>query len=84
MFLSAPTQTLATKGKEDDEPPDLSQADLSEEVPLPGLAELKGLWHGSVEASGGGSGETVAKFDLRGEDWEWGIYKMQDVVTTGG
>jgi hypothetical protein len=48
------------------------------------LAELKGLWHGSVEASGGGSGETVAKFDLRGEDWEWGIYKMQDVVTTGG
>jgi hypothetical protein len=30
-----------------------------ESIPLPGLAELKGQWHGTLEATGGGKGDTA-------------------------
>jgi hypothetical protein len=30
-----------------------------EDLSLPGLAELKGHWHGSLDASGGGNGDTL-------------------------
>eukprot|EP01018_Ginkgo_biloba_P034764 Gb_34399 [translate_table: standard] len=30
-----------------------------EAISLPGLAELKGRWHGSLDASGGGNGDTT-------------------------
>ncbi|GAB4854197.1 hypothetical protein Ancab_022779 [Ancistrocladus abbreviatus] len=56
---------------------------ISEDLSLPGLAELKGRWHGSLDASGGGNGDTVAEFDFHGEDWEWGSYKTQRVVAVG-
>lgn len=32
---------------------------ILEDVSLPGLAELKGRWHGSLDASGGGNGDTM-------------------------
>lgn len=32
---------------------------ILEDLSLPGLAELKGRWHGSLEASGGGNGDTM-------------------------
>lgn len=54
-----------------------------EAIPLPGLAELKGRWHGSLDASGGGNGDTTADFDLHGEEWEWGAYKSQRVIAVG-
>ncbi|KAL5559228.1 hypothetical protein UlMin_035439 [Ulmus minor] len=54
-----------------------------EDLSLPGLAELKGRWHGSLEASGGGNGDTMADFDFHGEDWEWGTYKTQRVLAVG-
>ncbi|CAN1218527.1 Protein TIC236, chloroplastic [Linum perenne] len=56
---------------------------IPEEISLPGLAELKGRWQGSLEASGGGNGDTMAGFDFRGEDWEWGTYKTQRVLAVG-
>ncbi|CAN0906968.1 Protein TIC236, chloroplastic [Linum grandiflorum] len=56
---------------------------IPEEISLPGLAELKGHWQGSLEASGGGNGDTMAGFDFRGEDWEWGTYKTQRVLAVG-
>ncbi|GMH11870.1 hypothetical protein Nepgr_013711 [Nepenthes gracilis] len=56
---------------------------ISEDLCLPGLAELKGRWHGSLDASGGGNGDTVAEFDFHGEDWEWGTYKTQRVLSVG-
>lgn len=31
---------------------------------LPGLAELKGRWHGSLESSGGGNGDTMVTFSI--------------------
>ncbi|KAI9097788.1 hypothetical protein K1719_025559 [Acacia pycnantha] len=46
-----------------------------EDLDLPGLSELKGRWHGSLDSSGGGNGDTVAEFDFHGEDWEWEITK---------
>ncbi|XP_020203258.1 uncharacterized protein LOC109788835 isoform X2 [Cajanus cajan] len=54
-----------------------------EDLSLPGLSELKGHWHGSLDASGGGNGDTLAEFDFHGEDWEWGDYKTQRVLAVG-
>ncbi|XP_057959388.1 protein TIC236, chloroplastic isoform X2 [Malania oleifera] len=56
---------------------------ILEDLSLPGLAELRGCWHGSLDASGGGNGDTVAEFDFHGEDWEWGTYKTQHVLAIG-
>jgi hypothetical protein len=33
--------------------------DTMEDITLPGLAELKGYWRGSLDASGGGNGDTM-------------------------
>lgn len=60
-----------------------SDENILEEITLPGLAELKGHWNGSLDASGGGNGDTMADFDFHGEDWEWGTYKTQRVLATG-
>ncbi|XP_048227957.1 protein TIC236, chloroplastic isoform X2 [Ricinus communis] len=54
-----------------------------DDITLPGLAELRGCWHGSLDASGGGNGDTMAEFDFHGEDWEWGTYKTQRVIAVG-
>ncbi|XP_023763180.1 protein TIC236, chloroplastic [Lactuca sativa] len=56
---------------------------ILEELNLPGLAELKGRWRGSLDASGGGNGDTMADFDFQGEEWEWGSYKTQRVQAAG-
>lgn len=32
---------------------------ILEDISLPDLAELKGCWHGSLDASGGGNGDTT-------------------------
>ncbi|PIA65229.1 hypothetical protein AQUCO_00100602v1 [Aquilegia coerulea] len=56
---------------------------ILEDISLPGLAELKGHWHGSLDASGGGNGDTMADFDFHGDDWEWGAYKTQRVLAVG-
>ncbi|KAF5779089.1 putative translocation and assembly module TamB [Helianthus annuus] len=56
---------------------------ILEELNLPGLAELKGRWGGSLDASGGGNGDTMAEFDFQGEEWEWGAYKTQRVLAAG-
>ncbi|KAL8218910.1 hypothetical protein R6Q57_022283 [Mikania cordata] len=56
---------------------------IPEELSLPGLAELKGRWSGSLDASGGGNGDTMAEFDFQGEEWEWGAYKTQRVLAAG-
>ncbi|KAF3447215.1 hypothetical protein FNV43_RR12395 [Rhamnella rubrinervis] len=56
---------------------------ILEDLSLPGLAELKGRWNGSLDASGGGNGDTMADFDFHGEDWEWGTYKTQRVLAVG-
>ncbi|KAL3500462.1 hypothetical protein ACH5RR_039555 [Cinchona calisaya] len=54
-----------------------------EDLNLPALAELKGRWRGSLDASGGGNGDTMAEFDFHGEEWEWGTYKTQRVLAAG-
>ncbi|XP_008378290.3 protein TIC236, chloroplastic-like isoform X1 [Malus domestica] len=56
---------------------------ILEDLNLPGLTELRGRWHGSLDASGGGNGDTMAEFDFHGEDWEWGAYKTQRVLAVG-
>ncbi|XP_027356890.1 uncharacterized protein LOC113866209 [Abrus precatorius] len=54
-----------------------------EDLSLPGLLDLRGHCNGSLVASGGGNGDTLAEFDFHGEDWEWGEYKTQHVMAVG-
>lgn len=54
-----------------------------DDLDLPGLAELKGRWRGSLDASGGGNGDTMAEFDFHGEEWEWGTYETQRILAAG-
>ncbi|KAL0553286.1 hypothetical protein IC582_007175 [Cucumis melo] len=61
----------------------LSDEIVLEDLSLPGLSELRGCWRGSLDASGGGNGDTMAEFDFHGEDWEWGVYKTQRVLAVG-
>jgi len=50
---------------------------------LPSLQDLKGGWHGMIQATGGGEKqvgnsqptETVL-FDIAGSEWQWGPYKV--------
>lgn len=60
-----------------------SENNILDDITLPGLAEFRGCWHGSLEASGGGNGDTMADFDFNGEDWEWGTYKTQRIIAVG-
>lgn len=60
-----------------------SEEVVSEDLSLPGLSDFKGRWRGSLDASGGGNGDTMAEFDFNGEDWEWGSYKTQRVQAVG-
>ncbi|KAK3027022.1 hypothetical protein RJ639_041177 [Escallonia herrerae] len=60
-----------------------SEEVILEDLSLPGLAELKGRWRGSLDASGGGNGDTMAEFDFQGDEWEWGAYKTQRVIAAG-
>ncbi|CAI5993110.1 unnamed protein product [Closterium sp. NIES-64] len=50
---------------------------------LPGLVDLRGRWHGVLEASGGGNGDTSASFDVHGSDWEAGRYQLQQLQARG-
>lgn len=61
----------------------LTDEDILEDISLPGLSEFGGRWHGSLDASGGGNGDTLADFDFHGEEWEWGSYRTQRVLATG-
>lgn len=42
----------------------LSDEIVLEDLSLPGLSELRGRWHGSLDASGGGNGDTMVDLEL--------------------
>lgn len=46
---------------------------------LPGLQDLRGQWSGGVQAYGGGGGATNVDFNVRGQDWQWGDYGLDQV-----
>lgn len=46
---------------------------------VPGLQDLRGSWAGSLQAYGGGGGASNVDFDIKGIDWQWGYYKMDEV-----
>lgn len=58
---------------------------------LPGLQELKGRWHGMIQANGGGDDQSLdlpqptesVRFDIAGGDWQWGPYKVERVEAQG-
>lgn len=43
---------------------------------VPGLQDLKGSWSGAFQAYGGGGGAANTDFDVKGADWQWGNYRM--------
>ncbi|KAL0030394.1 hypothetical protein WJX79_000988 [Trebouxia sp. C0005] len=50
---------------------------------VPGLQDLKGSWSGAFQAYGGGGGAANTDFDVKGADWQWGNYRMDQVVAIG-
>ena len=46
---------------------------------VPGLQDLKGSWSGAFQAYGGGGGAANTDFDVKGADWQWGNYRMDQV-----
>ena len=42
----------------------LSEEIVLEDLPLPGLSELRGRLRGSLDASGGGNGDTMVDLEL--------------------
>ncbi|KAL0047976.1 hypothetical protein WJX82_004829 [Trebouxia sp. C0006] len=50
---------------------------------VPGLQDLKGSWSGVFQAYGGGGGAANTDFDVKGADWQWGNYRMDQVVAIG-
>jgi hypothetical protein len=66
-------------------------------VKLPGLQDLRGAWRGTVEVKGGGAATpfpgtvsnpnanqvTAVDFDVAGEDWSWGAYRVQSLEAQG-
>lgn len=46
---------------------------------FPGLQELRGRWNGTFQAYGGGGGAANVDFNVRGQDWRWGAYVMDQV-----
>jgi hypothetical protein len=46
---------------------------------LPGVQDLRGQWSGGVQAYGGGGGATNVDFNVRGQDWQWGDYGLDQV-----
>ncbi|GAB4375524.1 MAG: translocation/assembly module TamB domain-containing protein [Elainellaceae cyanobacterium] len=54
-----------------------------EETPLPTLAELEGTVTGNVTFTGVLETGLDIAFDLRGDDWIWGDYQIDQVVAEG-
>jgi translocation and assembly module TamB len=52
--------------------------------PLPPLADLRGLFRGSVNLSASLAGDVTADFDLEGQDWRWGQEFRADQVVARG
>jgi hypothetical protein len=48
-------------------------------VALPGLQDLKGQWNGTFQAYGGGGGAANVDFNMRGQDWTWGEFSLDQV-----
>lgn len=46
---------------------------------VPGLQNLKGSWSGAFQAYGGGGGAANTDFDVKGTNWQWGNYSMDQV-----
>jgi translocation and assembly module TamB len=51
--------------------------------PLPELSELKGAFNGTISASGSLRSGISAKFNLQGQDWQWGSASAKQVVARG-
>lgn len=50
---------------------------------LPELSTARGRFNGSIQANGSLGGGINAEFDLRGGDWQWGNYQLEQVQVQG-
>ena len=50
---------------------------------MPGLQDLRGQWSGSCQAYGGGGGATNVDFNLRGNTWSWGDFRLDQAIAKG-
>ncbi|HAA27254.1 MAG TPA: hypothetical protein DCE56_05695, partial [Cyanobacteria bacterium UBA8553] len=51
--------------------------------PLPDIAEAKGQFQGSVTVAGSSASGITANFDIKGQNWEWGVYSAKEMTAQG-
>ncbi len=51
---------------------------------LPDLSELKGAFTGDINIAFSPKKGATLGFDLKGQDWQWGQYQVNQVVASGG
>ena len=73
---NAAAATAAPEGSAETSP---SGKGSSSRGSVPGLQDLKGSWSGAFQAYGGGGGAANTDFDVKGADWQWGNYRMDQV-----
>ena len=77
VAANSPTAAAATAAAEGTA--ETSPGKGSSRGSLPGLQDLKGSWSGAFQAYGGGGGAANTDFDVKGTDWQWGNYSMEQV-----
>lgn len=75
---SAAAATAVPEGSAETSPPGKGGSSRGN---VPGLQDLKGSWSGAFQAYGGGGGAANADFDVKGADWQWGNYRMDQVCS---
>ena len=65
-----------------DEPTGLGGGHGGSRAVLPGLQDLKGHWNGTFQAYGGGGGAANVDFNMRGQDWTWGEYFLDQASSS--
>ncbi|KAL3160063.1 hypothetical protein ABBQ38_009778 [Trebouxia sp. C0009 RCD-2024] len=83
VAASGPNAAAATATPEGSTETSPSGKGSSSRGSVPGLQDLKGSWSGAFQAYGGGGGAANTDFDVKGADWQWGNYRMDQVVARG-
>ncbi|NES02208.1 MAG: hypothetical protein F6K22_04780 [Okeania sp. SIO2F4] len=52
-------------------------------IPIPPLADLDITYSGEIMAEGSLQSGIDGKFDIKGSDWSWGVYKINDFLVQG-
>ncbi|MBE9098715.1 translocation/assembly module TamB domain-containing protein [Vacuolonema iberomarrocanum] len=62
---------------------DVQIAEAEQQIQIPSLSELEGILTGAISFNGTVQTGVEADFDVRGQDWRWGTYELEQVLADG-